>query len=246
MTSRPGYFAAAQIPELERRLANIVRIGTVEELDYADAGAPRVRVRSGNKLSGWLPVQAQRAGDDSDWDPYDVGEQVIMLSPSGDMAQAVIAGSIHQDSKPAPDNSPDVRKRQWKDGAFDSYDRESHAREINIPDGGSVKLVVGGASIELTAEAATVTVGGTTLVLQDGGATMTAQVFTINGDIQLNGGMTATGDVVADGISLKTHVHSGVMAGPTVTGPPVGSGGGGSAPGGDIGGGTSGPPVGGV
>lgn len=38
----------------------------------------------------------------------------------------------------------------------------------------------------------------------------------------LNGGFIVTGgDVVADGISLKTHVHSGVMSGPDDTGPPV-------------------------
>lgn len=38
----------------------------------------------------------------------------------------------------------------------------------------------------------------------------------------LNGGFIVTGgDVVADGISLKTHVHSGVMGGGSDTGPPV-------------------------
>jgi len=31
-----------------------------------------------------------------------------------------------------------------------------------------------------------------------------------------------TGDVIADGVSLKTHVHSGVTAGDSDTGPPAG------------------------
>ena len=38
----------------------------------------------------------------------------------------------------------------------------------------------------------------------------------------LNGGFVVSGgDVVADGISLKTHVHGGVMAGGADTGPPI-------------------------
>ncbi len=34
------------------------------------------------------------------------------------------------------------------------------------------------------------------------------------------GNVNVTGDVIADGISLKTHVHSGVTAGTSDTGPP--------------------------
>lgn len=36
------------------------------------------------------------------------------------------------------------------------------------------------------------------------------------------GAVNVTGDVVADGISLKTHVHTGVMGGTGNTGPPAG------------------------
>lgn len=39
------------------------------------------------------------------------------------------------------------------------------------------------------------------------------------------GNVNVTGDVVADGISLKTHVHTGVMGGPGNTGPPRPAGG---------------------
>lgn len=45
--------------------------------------------------------------------------------------------------------------------------------------------------------------------------------ITINGNIQLNGGMNATDDVVAGGISLMTHKHSGVKGGPDTSGSPV-------------------------
>lgn len=45
--------------------------------------------------------------------------------------------------------------------------------------------------------------------------------ITINGDIQLNGGMNATNDVIADGVSLIDHTHSGVKAGGDTSGAPV-------------------------
>ena len=45
--------------------------------------------------------------------------------------------------------------------------------------------------------------------------------ITINGNIQLNGGMNATNDVIAEGVSLVNHTHSGVKGGPDTSGPPI-------------------------
>lgn len=39
-------------------------------------------------------------------------------------------------------------------------------------------------------------------------------------DVEMTGTLTVTGDVIADGISLTTHVHSGVTTGGGVTGVP--------------------------
>jgi Phage protein Gp138 N-terminal domain/GpV Apex motif len=41
------------------------------------------------------------------------------------------------------------------------------------------------------------------------------------GPIMMTGAVVTTGDVVADGISLSTHVHSGVTTGAGDSGPPV-------------------------
>ena len=60
------------------------------------------------------------------------------------------------------------------------------------------------------------------IVDENGNLTITAQAVTINSDITVNGDITATGDVVGGGISLKTHVHSGVTSGGSNTGTPVG------------------------
>lgn len=45
--------------------------------------------------------------------------------------------------------------------------------------------------------------------------------ITINGDIQLNGSLNATGDIVAAGISLDQHKHGGVRVGTDESGEPL-------------------------
>ncbi|MBO8136808.1 MAG: phage baseplate assembly protein V [Desulfotomaculum sp.] len=50
----------------------------------------------------------------------------------------------------------------------------------------------------------------------------TGQVEITASGITVNGNITATGDVKAGGVSLKTHVHSGVTSGTESTGPPEG------------------------
>lgn len=57
--------------------------------------------------------------------------------------------------------------------------------------------------------------GGGTIELQaDGGVT-------IRGDVVVQGTITASEDVIADGVSLKTHKHGGVQAGSAQTGAPA-------------------------
>lgn len=76
------------------------------------------------------------------------------------------------------------------------------------------------------------TVSGSAQVSASEGMTITAPTVTINGNLILNGafssnkgasgasGARITGDVVADGISLKTHVHGGVESGSSTSGAP--------------------------
>lgn len=63
--------------------------------------------------------------------------------------------------------------------------------------------------------------GGTATVTAATGINLTAPTVTITGDLTVTGTATATVDVVGGGKSLKTHVHSGVIAGGSNTGAPV-------------------------
>lgn len=147
MTARIAAHEALQIPELERRLANSVRLGTIAELDEKNA---RVRVKSGKITTGWLPWTVGRAGPDRQWSAPEIGEQVIVAAPGGDLAQAVVLGSLYQDKHPAPGDSKDTTVTEWGDGARESYDRAGHVYNLTVPAGGTINLVCGGSKIEIS------------------------------------------------------------------------------------------------
>ena len=108
--------------EHDRRLANLIRLGTVEAADYA---AARLRVRSGQQVTDWLPWLTLRAHGDIDWFAPKVGEQVVVVSPSGDPAQGVVAGALYQRAYPAPADRPTLHRVVYQDGTVMDYDSEA-------------------------------------------------------------------------------------------------------------------------
>lgn len=116
-----------RLAELERRLCNLLRLGTVSELDTA---AARVRVASGDLLTGWLPWFTRRAGNDSDWWAPEPGEQVLVLSPDGDPSQGLVLPAVYQDAHPAPAGSADIRRVEFSDGGYAQHDRSSGTLDV--------------------------------------------------------------------------------------------------------------------
>lgn len=62
--------------------------------------------------------------------------------------------------------------------------------------------------------------GQTFVTLQDGEIQLQAAAIKIIGDIEHTGSQATSGDIVASGISLANHVHSGVQGGTSNTGAP--------------------------
>ena len=109
--------------ELLRLISNLIRTGTVAEVDHATA---RVRVTIGELLTAWLPWLEQRAGTTRTWSPPTVGEQVAVLSPGGDLAAAIVLTGIYRQAHPAPSQSADVWHTVMPDGAVIEYDHAAH------------------------------------------------------------------------------------------------------------------------
>ncbi|WP_278412702.1 phage baseplate assembly protein V [Stutzerimonas kunmingensis] len=174
------------ITDLLRRLENLIRLGTIAAVDHQ---AARCTVKSGGLSIPNLPWLALRAGDSSDWDPPTVGEQCILVAPSGEQAQGVALVGLYSQQRPAPANSANVRRRIYPDGAVIDYDHASHTLSATLPDGGQAQLTAPGG-------------------------------VTILGNVDITGTVTVSEDVLAAGISLVNHVHSGVQSGPSTTGAP--------------------------
>ena len=169
-----------RIVELARRLANVVRPGVVAEVDH-EAGTVRVQYAdSAEALTDWLPWLTQRAGGDAFWWPPAVGEQVLLLAPSGDLANAIVLGSLYSDAHPAPETSPDKHLVRYSDGAEIEYDRAAHRLRAVLPAGGAA---------EITAPDG-VTITGDVMVTGD---------VTITGDVDASGNIDGGANVTAGG-----------------------------------------------
>lgn len=202
------------LADLERRVANMIRYGVVEQLDEAGA---KVRVRSGGILSDWLKWRTQRAGPDSDWWAPEPGEQVVMLSPDGEMNQALILGSINSNQHPPPGARKTLHRIEYKDGAVKEYDRKASTDRTTYPDGtvieynaqaGQYTLTFsGGTVIQVMAESGDVLADITghltakitkTLDAEAGtSATVTSPAITLNGNVTVNGNLSLAGALSA-------------------------------------------------
>lgn len=79
--------------ELDRRLANIVQLGRVVEIDNANM---RARVQIGDLLTPMIPVAQLASGQIKlHWMPS-AGEQVVVYAPSGEIGGAFVSGSVPQ------------------------------------------------------------------------------------------------------------------------------------------------------
>ncbi|QKL50910.1 phage baseplate assembly protein V [Ralstonia solanacearum] len=105
--------------ELARLLENVIRLGTVAEIDYV--ATPRVRVKTGGLLTTWRPWAERRAGATRTWCPPTIGEQVLLLCPSGDPSNAIVLCGISTDDNDVPSHNPAETVTQYPDGALVRY-----------------------------------------------------------------------------------------------------------------------------
>lgn len=182
--------------DIIRLISNLIRIGEVIELQATPLAA---RVKIGDNETDWITIAHRRAGTANDFDPPSIGEQVILFSPSGDLSQAILFGSLYSDNNDQPAQSLNEFHRQFSDGTFVNYNSDSHHLNLTVK-GDLTVSINGNVSIEVNGDAA-VTAGGK--ITADANA------------IELNGGAgVVTGNhICAFTGSPHSHCSSTVSAG---------------------------------
>lgn len=206
--------------ELQRQLANVIRVGRVVELDEA---AARVKVSTSGITTDWLPWGAARAGTTRSTSMPSVGEQVVMFSPFGDTAQAVVGFSLYQDDHPAASTSKDKHATIYPDGSVVEYDSASNTLTVTVAGSGNVVVNCKTANVNAQ-DSVTLNTPETTCT----GNLVVAGGITYGQGMTGTGGATINGDFAAQGGAFthnsknvgSTHTHLGVTPGGGATGAP--------------------------
>lgn len=187
------------LAQLARLIENLIRFGTVAEVQFQP---PRVKIRSGGITTAWLPWLALRAGLDRTWNPPTLNEQVVLLSPSGQLANGVALTGLFSDRHPANGDREGLQRCTYRDGAVLEYDAVEHRLRAVLPAGGTVELVCeGGLKIFGPIE-------------HEGDYTHQGD-YNQTGNQKVEGAVETSGDVTAAGISLVEHHHIGNLGNPT-------------------------------
>jgi phage baseplate assembly protein gpV len=180
-----------QIADLKRRQSNYIRPGVVASF----AGGPNAIVANIGTLDA--PVLTHpiplftHGGTGKSWRPMKVGQQVTLLCPDGDLANAVaLPGGFH-DQNPAPSQSADEDiENQRGQGRLRATDTAQF-------------LEFGSTSVEVEDGKITISAGGVKVVVSGSGVAVTGGEVTHNGH-----------DIGCD------HVHTLVTPGGGDSGPP--------------------------
>ncbi|NBC35539.1 phage baseplate assembly protein V [Novosphingobium sp. FSY-8] len=123
--------------------STLIRLGVVTQVTM---NPPRCRVRFGDPDADdgdvetppirWL---AMRAGKTRKWSPPDEGEEVVLLTPDGQIGNAVALLGLNNDNAPPP-GSTTGDLTEYEDGARISYDPATHALNAELPDGATALI----------------------------------------------------------------------------------------------------------
>jgi phage baseplate assembly protein V len=186
-----------EITDLKRRVSNSVLVGKISSVDHEKG---RYRVTAGELVSDWIPMTTPRAGRTSHYSSFEVGEQVILASPSGDMSQAVIIGAVSTGETQAGD-AGNLHRIKYPDGTVVEYDHEAKRYKMDVASGGGFQLNIG---------------GGASIVAS-------GEEITIKGNIKLEGPVEIFGEKLEHNSKNvgDDHEHTGVVPGGGLTGPPA-------------------------
>lgn len=195
------------LAEILRLIENLLRIGTVTHVQTGMP--PRVRVQAGGITTTWLPWVERRAGSTRTWNPPTVGEQVLLLCPSGDVANGVVIAGIPSDAIDVPSHDASETVTLYPDGAQTRYNHAAGALFV-----GGVKTVVVEAATSVLVKSPSTTFDGDVTVkglfsYQNGIAGQGGK----NGNV-IKGDLTHSGgNLSSNGVVVHDHDHGAVQRG---------------------------------
>lgn len=207
------------------------KIGEVSSINPARCTARVIFDDENSMVSYDLPIMQRNSLGNRDYQMPDIGEDVLCLFRSDGFEDGVIIGSFYAGDVEPPETTADRRTVVFKDGTRICYDRAAHTLtvtiagteivfdqqkgSITVPDSVTVNCTTAtvNASSSVTINSPDTTCTGNLtvvgLITGQGGFTVTGGGGVVaNCNIQLNGSMSATGDVVASDISLNSHTHT--------------------------------------
>jgi phage baseplate assembly protein V len=204
-----------QLIEIQRLLRNLVRIGTVAEVDLDQA---LCRVATGDNTTGWLNWLTLRAGQSRSWWAPSEGEQVLILSLGGELDTAFVLPGIFSDDFPPPSASANGLYLAFPDGATLHYEPDSG--EL-LADG--IKTAVINASESVNATAPNITCAASVKILLDTPEVectnnLTTATLNVKKGGKMSGNITHTGgQFSSNSVVLDKHDHGGVQRGGSYT-----------------------------
>lgn len=182
-----------RLNQLEARVNNIVRVGTVTAL--TEKGMVRVSFgERSNLVSYELPLLVRQTLKNKDSYMPDIGEHVTCLFLPNGVEQGFVLGAINSESSPPSNTNPNVRGTEFSDGTTVYYDREANHLHVTVAGAGLV-----------TVECKEATVKAETKATIDSPETEITGHATIKNGLAIEGGT-----VTHDGVNIsKTHTHTG-------------------------------------
>lgn len=117
-----------------RTFEDLIWIGTVVEWKHEDGihwGRVERQRASGKNTSGWLAMREHRASDKTRTScPFEVGEQVVVICPSGEIDNGIVLTAVPKASASTPADTPDRLKFLLSDDDYLEYDRTTRTLTI--------------------------------------------------------------------------------------------------------------------
>jgi phage baseplate assembly protein V len=187
-----------QFSDLKRQIENIVRVGTIFDVDHGTT-PPMVRVKFSEKgESDWRPYIEQRAGDTGTWNPPTVGECVLFFSPGGLTEGGFALTGVPTASRPTPSADKNKTVTKYPDGAVIEYDHEAHALKVTLPEGATADIDVPDA-ITVKCKTADVTASESAKVHSQE-ITLDALMTIVTGQLLVLGLLTYTAGMAGSGV----------------------------------------------